>query len=98
MIDRLRCRGNLANNKVSVIYCARGTKTRSAHSPSSSGLSESDFLLGSKVSLCNLCFAKACDCGLTHFCCKMIITSSSFRLLLAYMFPNVCSVVFDCVK
>ena len=43
------------------------------------------------MSVCHLCFAVACDCGLTYFRVKMISTYSSVRFLLAFIFLNVCS-------
>ena len=30
-------------------------------------ISDSDFVMGSRVSLCHLCLAVACDSGLTYF-------------------------------
>ena len=44
-----------------------------------------------KMSLWDLCFAVVCDCGLTHFRLKMMIMSSSVRLLLAVVFLNICT-------
>ena len=74
-------------------------KAHSADSLSSSRESESDFVLGSKVSLCPLCFDVVRDCGLTHFRLKMMSTSSSVHLLLAFIFLNACRAYFrrsDC--
>ena len=51
-------------------------------------------MFGSKVSLCHLCFAVACDCGLTFFRRNMMSTSPSNRLLLAIMFQKDCSASF----
>ena len=79
---------------MSIICFARGPRARSAHSCSSSKKSESDFVFGSKLSLGHLCFAVACDCGLTCFRRNMMSTSSSVCLLLPFSFLNVCSASF----
>ena len=89
-IDRLKCGGSFASYRLSIICCASGPNALSARSLSSSGKSESDFLWGSKVFLCHLIFAVACDCGLTYFRRNLMSTSSCIRLLLAYMFLNNC--------
>ena len=86
LIDRLRCGGNLAYSEQSIICCASGPKALLAHSFSSSRKSESDFVLGSKVSLCLLCFAVASDGGLKYFRWNMLGTSSNVRSLLALLF------------
>ena len=75
--------------KKSTICCARIPKAHWAHSFSSSRMSESYFVLASKVSSCNLWFAVACDCGLTCFCQIMTSTSANVRLLLAFKYLNV---------
>ena len=92
-IDRLRCGGSLAYTKrqLSIICCAGSPKARSEHSLRSSRKSESDFVLELKVSLCQLCYAVVCDCGLTYFRRNMLSTSSKVRFLLALIFLKVCS-------
>ena len=42
-------------------------------------------MLGLKVSLCQLCFAVACDCGLTYFRVKMMSTHSTVCLSIEYV-------------
>ena len=61
----------------------------SAHSLSSSKKSDSDFVLGSNVSLCHLCLAVACDSGSTYFRRNTISTSPRVFLVDALMFLNV---------
>ena len=63
----------------------------SAHWFSSSKKSGSDFVLGSNVSLCQLCVAVACDSGLIYFRQNTISTSSRVFLFDALIFLNVCS-------
>ena len=60
---------------LSIICCVRGPKARLAYSDTSSRKSASDFVLWSKINLCPLCFAVACDCGLTYFRRNMMTTS-----------------------
>ena len=43
------------------------------------------------MSFCNLCFAVACNCGMTYLRLKMISPSSSAPLLLAFIFQHICS-------
>ena len=71
----LMCWGNFAYNKLSIICCARGLKALLAHSFSSSGKSESESLFRSTLGLCHLCFAVACDCGVTSFRLRTMMCS-----------------------
>ena len=52
------------------------------------------FVLESKVVLCHLCSAVACDCGVTYFCQNGMSMSSSVCVLLVLMLRNVCSASF----
>ena len=51
---------------------------------------ETDFVLGSAVTLCHLCFARACDCGRAYFCQNYMSMSSNVCLSLALMLLKVC--------
>ena len=93
--DPLRCRGSFAYYKLSIMHCASGPKVLWAHSLSSSRKNECDFVFGSKMSLCHLCFAVACGCSLTYFRRNLISTSSMFHFLLAFLFLNVCRAFFE---
>ena len=79
---------------MSIICRTAGPNDRSVPSLSSSRISNKDFLVGPKVSLCSFGFALASDCGLWYFRQIMMSTSSSVSLLLARIIPDVSSASF----
>ena len=66
----------------------------SVHLLSSSKKSDSDFVLGSNVSLCHLCLGAVCDSDLVYSLRNTISTSSRAFLFHALLFLSVWSDVF----
>ena len=93
-IDFFKWVGILAYRKLSIKCWDWSRNACSANSFSSSKLCESEFVFGSKVSLCHLCLAFACDSSLTSFRRNTMRTFWEILLLVAIMFRNVCNASF----